>query len=128
MSPWDAKVLVIMVRAQAPGYSRVISRPMDFATMWGRFRGGAYHASWDALADDLATTFRNAMLFNAPDTVYHKQARAWPLTVVSLTFSAGLVLHAFHRCAGSVHYTPPCESSSHTRGSVKLKRHACVRV
>ncbi len=56
---------------------------MDFATMWGRFRGGAYHASWDALADDLDTMFKNAMLFNAPETVYHKQARSWSASLAS---------------------------------------------
>lgn len=61
-------------RVQAPGYSKVISRPMDFMTMHARFEAGAY-ANWDALRADLDTMFSNAMTFNAPTTVYHKQAR-----------------------------------------------------
>ena len=59
---------------QAPGYSKVISRPMDFMTMHARFEAGAY-SNWDALRADLDTMFSNAMTFNAPATVYHKQAR-----------------------------------------------------
>ena len=65
-----------MLCEQAPGYSRVITRPMDFATMWGRHQGGAYLGGWSALRDDMDTMFKNAMIFNAPDTVYHKQACA----------------------------------------------------
>ena len=66
-----------MRRAQAPGYSKVISRPMDFMTMHARFEAGAY-GNWDALRADLDTMFSNAMTFNAPATVYHKQARSRP--------------------------------------------------
>ena len=59
---------------QAPGYSAVIARPMDFATIRARLDAGGYR-SWDALAGDMALMFDNAMKFNRPDTVYHKQAR-----------------------------------------------------
>lgn len=63
-----------LLRAQAPGYSAVIARPMDFATIRARLDTGGYR-SWDALAGDMALMFDNAMKFNRPDTVYHKQAR-----------------------------------------------------
>ena len=42
--------------------------------MHARFEAGAY-SNWDALRADLDTMFSNAMTFNAPTTVYHKQAR-----------------------------------------------------
>lgn len=48
---------------------------MDFTTIRGRLDAGGY-GGWDALADDMATMFANAMAFNRPDTVFHKQARA----------------------------------------------------
>ncbi len=47
---------------------------MDFTTIRGRLDAGGY-GGWDALADDMATMFANAMAFNRPDTVFHKQAR-----------------------------------------------------
>ena len=73
----SAKQVGRCCRAQAPGYSKVISRPMDFMTMHARFEAGAY-SNWDALRADLDTMFSNAMTFNAPATVYHKQARSPP--------------------------------------------------
>ena len=60
---------------QAPGYTAVIARPMDFTAIRGRLDAGGY-GGWDALAGDMATMFANAMAFNRPDTVFHKQARA----------------------------------------------------
>ncbi len=59
---------------QAPGYSAAIKRPMDFTTMRGRHAEGAYK-TWDALAEDMRVMFNNAMTFNPPDTLYHKQVR-----------------------------------------------------
>ncbi|KAK9844174.1 hypothetical protein WJX81_007011, partial [Elliptochloris bilobata] len=56
----------------APGYTAVIKRPMDFTTIRARLDAGGYR-SWDALADDMVLMFDNAMQFNRPDTVYHKQ-------------------------------------------------------
>ncbi|KAK9821470.1 hypothetical protein WJX81_007117, partial [Elliptochloris bilobata] len=58
----------------APGYTAVIKRPMDFTTIRARLDAGGYR-SWDALADDMVLMFDNAMQFNRPDTVYHKQAK-----------------------------------------------------
>ena len=60
------------VRPQAPGYSAVIKRPMDFKTMTARFEKGEYK-NWDTLQEDLETIFKNAMTFNLPVTPYHKK-------------------------------------------------------
>ena len=57
---------------QAPGYSAVIKRPMDFKTMLARFEKGHY-TSWDLLKEDLETIFKNAMTYNPPVTPYHKK-------------------------------------------------------
>lgn len=65
------------MRMQAPGYSAVIKRPMDFKTMHARFEKGHY-ISWDALQDDLETIFTNAMTFNLPVTPYHKKVPTIP--------------------------------------------------
>lgn len=57
---------------QAPGYSSVITRPMDIRTMRGLCESGHY-TSWDILQDDVETMFRNAMTFNRPETPFYKQ-------------------------------------------------------
>jgi Bromodomain len=57
---------------QAPGYSAAIKRPMDFTTMRRRHAEGVY-TTWDGLQEDMRTMFNNAMNFNPPETLYHKQ-------------------------------------------------------
>ena len=58
---------------QAPGYARIVTRPMAFSIMWERFRKGEY-MTWEELQADLNQMFRNAMTYNRPETVFHKQA------------------------------------------------------
>lgn len=58
----------------APGYSSVISHPMDFTTLRKKFTEKAYE-SWDALLDDMMLIFDNSMRYNPPDTVYYKQSK-----------------------------------------------------
>ncbi len=41
--------------------------------MRGRHAEGGAYETWDALAEDMRTMFNNAMTFNPPDTLYHKQ-------------------------------------------------------
>lgn len=53
----------------------MIAQPIDFTTIRARLDAGGY-GSWDVLAADMNTMFANAMAFNRPDTVYHKQARS----------------------------------------------------
>lgn len=62
--------------SQAPGYSEVIKRPMSFAQMRERLAAGDYTA-WIIVQQDLETMFNNAMVFNAPASVYHQKARPW---------------------------------------------------
>jgi Bromodomain len=45
---------------------------MDFTTMRQRHAEGAY-TEWDSLQEDMRTMFSNAMSFNPPETLYHKQ-------------------------------------------------------
>ena len=58
--------------AQAPGYSKIVTRPMAFSIMWERFRKGEY-MTWEELQADLNQMYRNAMTYNRPETVFHKQ-------------------------------------------------------
>lgn len=46
---------------------------MAFSIMWERFRKGEY-MTWEELQADLNLMFRNAMTYNRPETVFHKQA------------------------------------------------------
>ena len=45
---------------------------MDFLTLRTKHEAGSY-PDWDALAVDMRLMFNNAMAFNPPDTLYHKQ-------------------------------------------------------
>ena len=58
---------------QAPGYTKIVTRPMAFSIMWERFRKSEY-MTWEELQADLNQMFRNAMTYNRPETVFHKQA------------------------------------------------------
>ena len=58
--------------AQAPGYSAVVSRPMSFTQMFERLAAGEY-TSWAPVQADFETMFNNAMVYNAPDTIYHRK-------------------------------------------------------
>lgn len=58
---------------QVPDYATVIKTPMDFSTMQKRVDAGAY-GSVDALAADFRLICRNAMTYNAPETIYYKEA------------------------------------------------------
>lgn len=58
----------------APGYSSVIKRPMDFSTMKERVKKDCYQ-SLDELKVDFKAMCENAMIYNKPDTIYHKAAR-----------------------------------------------------
>ena len=57
---------------KAPGYTKIITRPMAFGIMWERFRRGEY-MTWEELQADLNQMYRNAMTYNRPETVFHKQ-------------------------------------------------------
>ncbi|KAI0631373.1 hypothetical protein C8Q77DRAFT_1159174 [Trametes polyzona] len=59
--------------AQVPGYSDVISRPMDLGTMTTKVEKGKYR-SLEEFASDLRLVTTNAKTFNPPGTIYHSEA------------------------------------------------------
>ncbi|KAL6113428.1 brd7 [Pungitius sinensis] len=58
----------------APGYSMIIRRPMDFSTIKEKVKND-YYQSLDELKGDFRTMCENAMIYNKPETIYHKAAR-----------------------------------------------------
>ncbi|XP_071385358.1 bromodomain-containing protein 7 isoform X1 [Centroberyx affinis] len=58
----------------APGYSSIIKRPMDFSTMKDRVKKECYQ-SLEELKVDFRIMCENAMIYNKPETIYHKAAR-----------------------------------------------------
>lgn len=57
----------------APGYSKVISSPMDLYTMRQKVSAGTYK-SWDVFVNDFDRICSNAMTFNAKKSTVHKAA------------------------------------------------------
>ncbi|KAK3932570.1 Bromodomain-containing protein 7 [Frankliniella fusca] len=58
----------------APGYSSIISQPMDFSTMKQRIDNGVY-MSLSQFIDDFKLLCNNAMVYNQPHTIYYKAAK-----------------------------------------------------
>ncbi|CAG0894638.1 unnamed protein product [Darwinula stevensoni] len=58
----------------APGYSSIITHPMDFSSMRGKIVGNEY-TSLDDFRSDLDLVCRNAQTYNHPETVYFKAAK-----------------------------------------------------
>ncbi|XP_051115605.1 uncharacterized protein LOC127240829 isoform X2 [Andrographis paniculata] len=58
-----------------PDYYDVVKQPMDFPTIRKKLRKSCYKSLED-LEADVQLLCSNAMLFNGPDTVYHKQGLA----------------------------------------------------
>lgn len=60
---------------QLPDYYDIIKDPMDFGTMRTRIASG-YYTSLEPFQGDIFTICRNAMRYNARDTIYYRQARS----------------------------------------------------
>ncbi|KAH6800210.1 DNA-binding bromodomain-containing protein [Perilla frutescens var. hirtella] len=60
---------------ELPDYFEVIDQPMDFGTVRKKLGNGAYK-KLEELEADVFLICSNAMLYNAPDTVYYRQARS----------------------------------------------------
>lgn len=58
----------------APGYSSIISHPMDFETMKKKIAQGLYE-TLDSFRSDVKLICDNAMVYNMPETIYYKAAR-----------------------------------------------------
>ncbi|KAK7387095.1 hypothetical protein VNO78_27601 [Psophocarpus tetragonolobus] len=60
---------------ELPDYHDVIELPMDFATVRKKLANGSYN-TLEQFENDVFLICSNAMQYNAPDTIYHKQARS----------------------------------------------------
>ncbi|KAL3503525.1 hypothetical protein ACH5RR_037974 [Cinchona calisaya] len=60
---------------ELPDYREVIEHPMDFASVRNKLGNGSY-ATLEQFESDVFLICSNAMQYNAPDTIYHKQARS----------------------------------------------------
>ncbi|XP_054799644.1 uncharacterized protein LOC129304044 isoform X2 [Prosopis cineraria] len=60
---------------ELPDYHDIIEHPMDFATVRKKLDGGVYN-NLEQFEKDVLLICSNAMQYNAPDTIYHRQARA----------------------------------------------------
>lgn len=58
----------------APGYSQIISKPMDFSTMRQKIDENQYNTLLE-FTDDFRLMCENAITYNHVDTVYHKAAK-----------------------------------------------------
>uniref|UniRef100_A0A6B2EES2 Putative irf-2-binding protein celtix-1 n=1 Tax=Phlebotomus kandelakii TaxID=1109342 RepID=A0A6B2EES2_9DIPT len=58
----------------APGYSAIISKPMDFSTMRQKIDENAY-STIQEFGDDFRLMCENAIKYNHVETVYHKAAK-----------------------------------------------------
>ncbi|XP_058098555.1 uncharacterized protein LOC131243319 [Magnolia sinica] len=60
---------------ELPDYHEVIEHPMDFSTVRKKLASGAY-ANLEQFEKDVLLICSNAMRYNAPDTIYFRQARS----------------------------------------------------
>ncbi|XP_010929671.1 uncharacterized protein [Elaeis guineensis] len=60
---------------ELPDYHDVIEHPMDFGTIRKKLASNAY-LSFEQFEDDVFLICSNAMQYNAPDTIYFRQARS----------------------------------------------------
>ncbi|XWS51847.1 hypothetical protein CRYUN_Cryun11dG0017600 [Craigia yunnanensis] len=60
---------------ELPDYRDVIEHPMDFSTVRKKLRNGSY-STLEQFESDVFLICSNAMQYNAPDTIYYKQARS----------------------------------------------------
>ena len=58
----------------APGYSSIITKPMDFSTMRQKIEDNEYR-SVQEFTDDFTLMCNNAVVYNQPDTIYYKAAK-----------------------------------------------------
>lgn len=58
----------------APGYSNIITHPMDFSSMKYKIDSNDYY-SLEQFRDDFYLMCNNAMVYNAPETIYYKAAK-----------------------------------------------------
>uniref|UniRef100_A0A7N8X811 Bromodomain containing 7 n=1 Tax=Mastacembelus armatus TaxID=205130 RepID=A0A7N8X811_9TELE len=84
----------------APGYSSIIKRPMDFSTMKDRVKKESYQ-SLDELKVDFRIMCENAMIYNKPETIYHKAARKLLHSGMKIMSQVGKLWRDYTSCIGS---------------------------
>ncbi|KAI4352691.1 hypothetical protein L6164_006915 [Bauhinia variegata] len=60
---------------ELPDYHDIIARPMDFGTLRKKLDAGVYN-NLEQFEKDVLLICSNAMQYNAPDTIYYRQARS----------------------------------------------------
>ncbi|OIW04231.1 hypothetical protein TanjilG_00791 [Lupinus angustifolius] len=60
---------------ELPDYHDVVDHPMDFATVRNKLANGSY-PTLEQFESDIFLICSNAMQYNSPETIYHKQARS----------------------------------------------------
>lgn len=60
---------------ELPDYHDLIENPMDFSTIRSKLSNGSY-ATLEQFESDVFLLCSNAMQYNEPDTVYHRQAKS----------------------------------------------------
>ncbi|XP_073284772.1 uncharacterized protein [Primulina huaijiensis] len=60
---------------ELPDYHEIIKQPMDFGTVNKKLDSGAYK-TLEELEEDVLLICSNAMTYNPPDSIYHRQARS----------------------------------------------------
>lgn len=73
----------------APGYSKLIARPVAFSTIRARAAAGGYRRDppergWDELCDDLDTMLDNCRAYNGPDSPWGLYADAFQLAAARM--------------------------------------------
>ncbi|XP_011305817.1 bromodomain-containing protein 7 isoform X1 [Fopius arisanus] len=58
----------------APGYSQIITNPMDFSTINKKIEDNSY-TNLNEFVDDFRLMCDNAMVYNHPETIYYKAAK-----------------------------------------------------
>ncbi|KAH1153878.1 hypothetical protein GYH30_049491 [Glycine max] len=61
---------------ELPDYHDVIKHPMDFATVRKKLGNESSYTTLEQFESDVFLICSNAMQYNAPETIYHKQARS----------------------------------------------------
>eukprot|EP00850_Spirogloea_muscicola_P014315 SM000102S09173 [mRNA] locus=s102:40613:44744:+ [translate_table: standard] len=83
-----------------PDYYDVISSPMDFGTIRKKLLRGTY-TTWELFMVDVDLICTNAMTYNKPDTIYHRQGKAIQEVAVKAVEAAKALVSAHAAANGA---------------------------
>lgn len=82
---------------------------MAFTMIRRKMDAGDY-LTWDAFQADMETMFNNAMIYNTPDTIYHKQVlfaySSFCFALLGLVSRTPLSLHSLQHAASNAGCKP----------------------